>query len=121
MFGLVLLVGIVNIICVLLDDLLVTHRIELSKVNTQIYIWITIYLIFASNASKLLLSDNPSKLLISIALLFVGSLIYSTTNALYLYVLLTIPISIMFMNENNLVHTCFLTPLFLSSYYIACV
>jgi hypothetical protein len=119
MFVIVMFVCGVNVLCVLLDNLLVSHNIDLDKVNTQIYIWVSIYLILATHASSLFKGDHAVRLILSIILIFVGTVIYSTTELLYLYIVITIPVCIMMMNEDSLMFTNFITPLFLSSYLLA--
>lgn len=118
MFVIVMLVCVVNVICILLDDLLVSHAIDLEKLDIHIYIIVAVYLILATNASTMFKGPHAHRLIICLMLTFAGSVVYSTTHQLYLYVLLTVPVCVMLLNETDLVYHHFITPLFLSSYLL---
>jgi hypothetical protein len=98
MFAIVAFVGIVNIICVLLDDLVESHTIDISKIDSQIYLWVGLYLIIATNSS-FLFKERSILLLMMILLLFIGSLVYSSTNNRVVYIGLMCGLAILFLRE----------------------
>lgn len=115
MFGVVIFVGVVNMTCVLLDDIFESHIIDPEKIDSQIYLWVMVYLIFAYHASEMLRCEHSIRLIVSIGLVFVGTLVFSTTDSLTLYIGITLPVIIM----NLTIETKLVSLVFLASYIFA--